>query len=159
MTEKHLPIFGVGPYLIFSIALITLLTLALNYLKIIPTYTTNTIKPIFIIVGIILIINGIVFWLLAVIKSRIGKSVRSNDLITTGIYGYVRHPIYATFLYIFTGIIVVYGNILLFILPLIFWTLLTITMKKTEETWLIDLYGDDYINYSKKVNRFIPKVI
>lgn len=159
MTEKHLPIFGVGPYLIFSIALTTLLTLALNYLKIIPTYTINTIKPIFIIVGIILIIIGIVFWLLAVIKSRIGKSVRSNDLITTGIYGYVRHPIYATFLYIFTGIIVIYGNILLFILPLIFWTLLTITMKKTEETWLIDLYGDDYINYSKKVNRFIPKVI
>ena len=105
MTEKHLPIFGVGPYLIFSIALITLLTLALNYLKIVPTYTINTIKPILIIVGIILIIIGIVFWLLAVIKSRIGKSVRSNDLITTGIYGYVRHPIYATFLYIFTEII------------------------------------------------------
>ena len=24
---------------------------------------------------------------------------------------------------------------------------------------MIDKYGDDYINYSKKVNRFIPKVI
>lgn len=159
MTEKHLPIFGVGPYLISTIALITLFALALNYLKIIPTYTINPIKPFFVIIGTILIIIGIVFWLLAVIKSKIGKSIRNNDLITTGIYGYVRHPIYATFLYIFTGIIVVYGNILLFILPLIFWALLTITMKKTEEAWLMDLYGDDYINYSKKVNRFIPKVI
>jgi hypothetical protein len=54
-------------------------------------------------------------------------------------------------LYILTGIIVIYGNILLFILLLIFWAFLTIAMKKTEAAWLIDLYGDDYINYSKKV--------
>lgn len=159
MTEKHLPIFGVGPYLISSIAFITLFSLALDYLKIIPLYSINPIKPIFVILGTIFIIIGIVFWLLAVIKSRIDKSIRNNDLITTGIYGCVRHPIYAAFLYILTGIIVIYGNILLFILPLIFWAFLTITMKKTEETWLIDLYGDDYINYSKKVNGFIPKVI
>ena len=46
MTEKHLPIFGVGPYLISSIAFITLFSLALNYLKIIPSYTINPIKPI-----------------------------------------------------------------------------------------------------------------
>lgn len=159
MTEKHLPIFGVGPYLISSIVLITLFALALDYLKIMPIYTINPIKPIFVILGTILIIIGIVFWLLAVIKSRIDKSIRSNDLITSGIYGHVRHPIYAAFLYILTGIIVIYGNILLFILPLIFWAFLTIAMKKTEEAWLIDLYGDDYINYSKKVNGFIPKVI
>ena len=152
MTEKHLPIFGVGPYLISSIAFITLFALALDYLKIIPPYCINPIKPIFVILGI-------VFWLLAVIKSRIDKSIRNNDLITTGIYGCVRHPIYAAFLYILTGMIVIYRNILLFILPLIFWAFLTITMKKTEEAWLINLYGDDYINYSKKVNGFIPKVI
>ena len=87
------------------------------------------------------------------IKSRIDKSIRNNDLITTGIYGCVRHPIYAAFLYILTGMIVIYGSILLFILP-IFWAVLTITMKKkTEEAWLIILYGDDYINYSKKSQR------
>ena len=159
MTEKHLPIFGVGPYLISSIEFITLFALALSYLKIIPAYTPNQIEPIFVILGSILIIIGVVFWLLAVTKSRIDKSIRSNDLITTGIYGYVRHPIYAAFLYITTGIIVIYGNILLFILPPIFWLFLTISMKKTEESWLIDLYGEQYINYTKEVNGFIPKVI
>ena len=61
MTEKHLPIFGVGPYLISSIALITLFSLALTYLKIIPTYNINPIKPILVILGTILIIVGIVF--------------------------------------------------------------------------------------------------
>lgn len=133
MTEKHLPIFGVGPYLSSSIALMTLFALVLSYSRIIPNYTSNQIKPLFVIFGTMLIIIGIVFWLLAVTKSRIDRSIRSNDLVTTGIYGYIRHPIYATFLYAATGIIVIYGNILLFILPIIFWIFLTIAMKKTEE--------------------------
>lgn len=159
MTKKHLPAFGVGPYLISAIALITLLAVALTSLKIIPIYNINQINTFLLIIGIILIVVGIVFWLLAVIKSKIDNSVKNNDLVTTGIYGYIRHPIYAAFLYMATGAIVMYGNILLFILPVIFWAFLTIAMKKTEESWLIDLYGDDYINYSKRVNRFIPKVI
>lgn len=138
---------------------ITLLALVSTSLKIIPIYTINQINTFLIIFGTLLIVIGGVFWLLAVIKSRITNSIKNNDLVTTGIYGYIRHPIYAAFLHITTGIIVIYGNILLFILPIIFWALLTVTMKKTEETWLIDLYGDDYIEYSKKVNRFIPKVI
>ena len=120
MTEKHLPIFGVDPYLISSIAFITLFALALDYLKIIPSYSINPIKPIFVILGTIFIIIGIVFWLLAVIKSRIDKSIRNNDLITTGIYGYIMHPIYAAFLYITTGIIVIYGNIYYLSSPLSF---------------------------------------
>lgn len=159
MTEKHLPVFGMGPYLISSIVFVTIFAMVLTSLKIIPVYSIDQFNSMFIILGALLIIIGIVFWLSAVIKSRIGKSVKSNDLITTGIYGYVRHPIYAAFLYITTGIIVIYGNILLLILPLIFWAFLSVAMKKTEEAWLIDLHGDDYISYSKKVNRFIPKVI
>lgn len=60
MTEKHLPIFGVAPYLISSIALITSFALAADYLKIIPTHTITPIKPIFVIMGILLIIIGII---------------------------------------------------------------------------------------------------
>lgn len=159
MTEKHLPIYGVGPYIISTIVLITIFAVASTSLKIMPIYNISQINTFLIIIGTLSIVVGLVFWLLAVIKSRITNSIKNNDLLTTGIYGYVRHPIYAAFLYMTTGIIVICGNILLFILPIIFWALLTITMKKTEEAWLIDLYGDDYIEYSKRVNRFIPKMI
>lgn len=80
-------------------------------------------------------------------------------MVTTGIYAYVRHPIYAAFFYISMGLILISQNIILFILPVIFWAFLTVAMIRTEEKWLIDRYGDDYIEYSKKVNRFIPKLI
>jgi protein-S-isoprenylcysteine O-methyltransferase Ste14 len=111
------------------------------------------------VIGVFLIILGAIFWISAVKKSDIDDNIRQNNLVTTGIYGYVRHPIYAAFLYAVTGVILILNNILLFVLPVIYWIILTIAMIKTEEKWLTDLYGKDYLDYSKKVNRFIPKVI
>ena len=159
MAEKHLPVYGVGPYMVIAIVLITLAALILTYQNLLPNITTVQLNALFRVMGIISIIMGIVFWLSAVTRSRIDDSIRSNDLVTTGIYGYVRHPIYVAFLYMTSGIIMIYGNILLFILPFFFWAFFTVTLKKTEEKWLIDLYGEDYITYSRNVNRFIPKVI
>jgi protein-S-isoprenylcysteine O-methyltransferase Ste14 len=92
-------------------------------------------------------------------NSKILSEVENNNLVTTGIYAYVRHPVYAAFLYIATGLILISQNIFLFILPIIFWIFLTVAMIKTEEKWLIERYDDDYLEYSKKVSRFVPKVI
>ncbi|WP_407424766.1 methyltransferase family protein [Methanobrevibacter sp.] len=159
MEENHLPVFGIGPYLVLIMGIITITSSICSYLHLIPIYKINELNMVFLILGIILIILGIIFWISAVLISKIDREVENNNLVTTGIYAYVRHPIYAAFFYIATGLILISQNILLFILPLIFWVFLTAAMIKTEEKWLIDKYDDDYINYSKKVNRFIPKVI
>ena len=55
-----------------------------------------------------------------------------------------------------TGVIIISQNILLFILPLIFWVFLTVTLKKTEEKLLLGEFGEEYTIYSNKVNRLIP---
>ena len=154
-----MPVFGIGPYLISIIGIITITSFICSYYHLIPVYKINELNMVFLILGIILIILGIAFWISAVLGSRILKEVESNNLITTGIYAYVRHPVYAAFLYIAIGLILISQNIFLFFLPVLFWAFLTVAMKRTEEKWLIDRYGDDYVNYSKRVNRFIPKVI
>jgi protein-S-isoprenylcysteine O-methyltransferase Ste14 len=159
MDENHLPIFGVGPYLILIIGIITIVSSICSYYHLIPIYNLNELNMVFLIFGTILIILGIIFWISAVIISRIDREVESNNLVTTGIYAYVRHPIYAAFFYIAIGLILISQNIILFVLPVMFWTFLTVAMIRTEEKWLIERYGNDYINYSKKVNRFFPKVI
>jgi protein-S-isoprenylcysteine O-methyltransferase Ste14 len=159
MDENHLPVFGIGPYLILTIGIITITSSISSHYHLIPVYKINELNMVFLILGTVLIILGILFWISAVLISRILKEVENNNLITTGIYAYVRHPVYAAFLYIATGLILISQNILLFFLPVIFWAFLTVAMMKTEEKWLIDKYGEDYIDYSKKVNRFIPKVI
>lgn len=157
MSENnHLPVFGVGPYLIGLIIIMTLLFFVLSFHNIIPVYKSNQI--ILSVLGFILIVIGTIFWLSANFNSRIDDGIRNNQLITTGIYSKVRHPIYAAFLYAVTGAILIFDNLFLLFLPVIFWLILTVVIKNTEEKWLIELYGDYYLIYSRKVNRFIPKV-
>lgn len=157
MSENnHLPVFGVGPYLIGLIIIMSLLFFVLSFHNIIPVYKSNQI--ILSVLGFILIVIGTIFWLSANFNSRIDDGIRNNQLITTGIYSKVRHPIYAAFLYAVTGAILIFDNLFLLFLPVIFWLILTVVIKNTEEKWLIELYGDYYLIYSRKVNRFIPKV-
>ena len=159
MDENHLPVFGVGPYLVLIIGIITIISSIFSYYHLIPIYKINELNMVFLILGILFIVLGIIFWISAVVVSKIDREVENNNLVTTGIYAYVRHPIYSAFFYIAVGLILISQNIILFVLPIIFWVFLTVAMIKTEEKWLIDKYGNEYINYSKKVNRFIPKVI
>ncbi len=46
------------------------------------------------------------------------------------------------------------------VLPFIFinWIILTVVLKNTEEIWLADLYGDEYLEYKERVNRCIPRI-
>ena len=40
--------------------------------------------------------------------------------------------------------------------PIICCGYMTIFLKNTEEKWLSELYGQEYLDYCKKVNRCIP---
>lgn len=55
-----------------------------------------------------------------------------------------------------TGVLLIVHNLWLLILPFIFWITMTIMLVNSEEKWLMDLYGQEYIDYCKKVNRCIP---
>ena len=153
-NDNRLPLFGVGPFLIIPILVITVTSIILTVYNLVPVYKLNW--DILNILGVFLIILGIIFWVMAALKSRIDDEIKSNRLVTTGVYGLVRHPIYAAFLYAVTGLILIANNIYLLVLPVIYWIILTIAMIKTEEKWLTDKFGKSYIEYSRKVSRFVP---
>ena len=157
-NDNHLPLYGVGPLLVAPLIITALLGIILTHYKKIPILIITPINAILTAIGIILIITGAIFWLTSV-KSKIQDKIKANKLETGGIYGIIRHPIYAAFLYASTGIILISKNLYLFPLPIIYWAFLALVLEKTEEKWLLNIYGDDYINYSKKVNRFIPRMV
>ena len=113
-------------------------------------------RPVMLTVGAIFIIAGIGIWLSAVFGSRMDKNIIENRLVTTGIYAYVRNPMYSGVMMTCTGIILCCNNIILLVLPFVYWAYMTILMKNTEEKWLLARYGKDYEEYCKKVNRCIP---
>ena len=155
-SNKHLPLFGIGPIYVGIILFLTIIFSILSLKRIIPYNQLSFLKIPFIIIGVLLIILGIYIWIQGAIKSKIDDNILKNKLVTTGIYSYTRNPLYTAFILIFTGILFIMNNLWLLILPFIYWLLLTIFMINTEEKWLRQLYGKEYEDYCKKVNRCIP---
>ncbi len=92
----------------------------------------------------------------AIFQAKIDQGILNNSLVTTGVYAYVRNPIYSAFMIACTGALLIAGNLWLLVLPFLYWGFMTVLMKNTEEKWLRDLYGEEYIEYCKRVNRCIP---
>ena len=156
MKKDHLPILGVGPLYVITIVLITIIGIFLSATRFIPVITFTNMRWIFILIGILCFAIGITLWLRAVIIDKLDTHIIKNELVTTGVYAYVRNPVYSAFMFVCTGVLLIYGNLVLLLLPIIYWGFMTVLMKSTEEKWLEDLYGQEYIQYLQRVNRCIP---
>lgn len=156
MEKGHLPILGVGPLYVVTIILMTIISITLSATGIIPVITFANFQWIFILIGILCFIIGITLWLKAVIIDRLDAHIIKNELVTTGVYAYVRNPVYSAFMFVCTGVLLIYGNLVLLVLPIIYWGFMTVLMKSTEEKWLENLYGKEYVQYRQRVNRCIP---
>ena len=152
--KKHLPIYGVGPLYGIIIMAVTVLGCILTIMGKLDAYKIQKGKETVILFGILLILGGVFTWFKA--ASRIDKYIKDNELCTAGIYSWVRNPCYSGILLICTGVLFLFHNKGLLLLPFVDWLFLTILMKCTEEKWLANLYGEAYVEYCREVNRVIP---
>lgn len=152
-------VYGVGPIYGLITGILTITSIVLSVLNIIPGKINNKIIiTILIILGICFMIYGFILWKRAVIDNKLVEDyIEKDKLCTEGVYGIVRNPCYTGVMFICTGIILMLHNIFLFILPFIFWGVMTIIVRK-EEKYLLEKYKKEYINYCKNVNRCIPWV-
>ena len=155
-NKDHLPVFGIGPLIVNPQILLTLAGIVLSASGYFRLGKIPALKIPFVIIGIILIVFGIYLWYCANYRERVFDRITENKLVTTGVYAIVRNPIYSAFFLLCTGAIFIANNLFLFIIPVICWLYMTIMLKCTEEKWLLDLYGQEYIEYCKRVNRCIP---
>ncbi len=79
---------------------------------------------------------------------------KSHQLQTKGVYSISRHPFYLGFLLILISSVLFVPNIFNIILLVISWILHHLIMIQEEE-FLTSKYGDEYKEYSHKVNRYI----
>ena len=131
MEKGHLPILGVGPLYVITIILMTIISIILSVTRFIPVITFTNMRWIFILIGILCFIIGITLWLKAVIIDRLDAHIIKNELVTTGVYAYVRNPVYSAFMFVCTGVLLIYGNLVLLVLPIIYWGYMTVLMELT----------------------------
>ena len=157
MKEKeHLPLLGVGPIINGVQVVITIIGIILSYQGYLGFWKFELLNIPLKIIGIGLVVFGIYLNYSAKRKSRLFDMVTENRLITTGVYGIVRNPVYSAILLVCTGTIFIVNNVVLFIVPIICWIYITVFLILTEEKWLVERYGQEYEQYCKKVNRCIP---
>lgn len=81
----------------------------------------------------------------------------SGQLVTRGIYRFVRHPQYSGFILSIVGFLIQWPTFITLIMAPMLFVMYTRLAKK-EEKLMIDTFGDKYVEYMKKVPRFIPKI-
>jgi len=79
------------------------------------------------------------------------------DVIDTGILGHVRHPLYLGVLIVYIGFILGTFSILSFVV-FIFVALIHNKLATYEEQDLERIFGEKYLDYKKKVPKWIPRL-
>jgi len=108
------------------------------------------------------ILLGINFYIKILVQKQLGvmPALKSKGkLITTGIYGIVRHPLYLSNGLLAIGMAVLFRSMyaLLFSIP---YLLLYLPIIYFEEKDLLEKYKEEYKEYKKKVPyRAIPKIV
>lgn len=109
-------------------------------------------------VGLACLVLSIQCWL------RMGKSWRmavtpgqKTELVTTGLYGRVRHPIYglSILLMLCTVIVVPTPSVAMMAVVHI---VLMLVKARNEERFLTGMHGNAYLQYCRRTGRFFPRV-
>jgi len=83
------------------------------------------------------------------------KPSNTQGLVTTRLYHYTRNPMYVGLLVILIGFGIWLGSIAPFLaLPLFYW-LITNMQIKPEEVILEEKFGQEYLEYKKRVRRWL----
>jgi protein-S-isoprenylcysteine O-methyltransferase Ste14 len=141
-----------GKIILFTLPSLTAAIWADTYLPRVAALpeSISFIRP----VGYVWLVPGIILWGAAVIQLMVGFS--KGKLVTTGAYGVVRNPIYAsaTF-FILPAVALMTLSWVYFVVSAFLYVGVIIFIRK-EEKQLTAAFGKQYENYIARVHRLIP---
>lgn len=80
-----------------------------------------------------------------------------TELVTTGIYQISRNPAFLGFDLVYIGVCLMFFNWLLFLVSVFAMIMFHLQIVNVEEEFLLDFFGEEYILYKKKVNRYFGR--
>jgi protein-S-isoprenylcysteine O-methyltransferase Ste14 len=103
--------------------------------------------------GLILVVIGLVLRVLA----RGWKAENSRGhLVTSGLYAYIRHPLYTASFLIGLGLCLILGDLVVLAVYLPLYVAVHALVIHGEERWMARHWGDGYHRYAARVPRFFP---
>ncbi len=86
------------------------------------------------------------------------STVQGHTLVTTGPFRWLRHPLYTGGMVESLGVCLLLASGIVAAGALSFWFLVIIRTAR-EETILQEVFGENYVRYTERVGRFLPKSI
>lgn len=105
-------------------------------------------------VGYVLLIPGLILWGAAVMQLLSGFP--RGKLVTTGAYGVVRNPIYASVIFFILPAVALITSTWVYFVAAVFLYAGVMLFIGTEEQQLTEAFGREYEDYLAKVNRLVP---
>lgn len=78
-----------------------------------------------------------------------------TDLVTDGIYQISRNPAFLGFDLVYIGILLLFFNWILVLFSVFAMVMFHLQIVKVEEKFLVSVFGEDYAQYKKTVNRYL----
>jgi protein-S-isoprenylcysteine O-methyltransferase Ste14 len=152
---KRLSRFGVGPRLFVPVVLFVAAAVYATrawpeacVLHWLPESASRT-------VAVILAAIGLLMWGIAAV--RVMRAYNCDQLVSTGMYSMVRHPMYAGWIvFILPGLALWYRSWPLLLPPVLAWAIFK-ALIRTEDRYLEERYGQPYRDYRARVNELVPE--
>lgn len=146
-----------GVYRFFSFESIVILVLLNWRFWFFDPFSWNQIISWTMLVGSIpLAVEG--FRLLRIVGKPQGQFENTTKLVTVGVYRYIRHPLYASLIFVGLGVFFKQISWLGGVLALVNLGAIIATAK-TEEKEMVRSFGSEYEDYVRQTKMFLPYII
>lgn len=126
-----------------------------------PRFADYSFAPLLGVVGALLMIAALV--LFRVTHKQLGRNWsvtldtrRTHNLVNTGIYAHLRHPMYTAFWLLALAQAALLPNWFAGLAGPVAWATLFFLRVKREERLMIDTFGDQYRRYMQRTKRVLP---
>ncbi len=88
-------------------------------------------------------------------KTTVKPFHEATSLITSGPFRISRHPMYVGMASVLLGVAVIHGTVVTFLFPVFYVALMEVLFIRFEEEKLVSIFGKEYLDYKRKVRRWI----
>lgn len=114
------------------------------------------------IAGVCIAVIGVAVFITSVVTMRdswragVSKTDKT-DLVTNGIYRFSRNPAFLGFDLVYLGVLLLFFNWILCTVSVLAMIMFQLQIVNVEEDFLIDTFGEEYLQYMKKVCRYFGR--
>ena len=103
-------------------------------------------------------LRAVTIGLVYIIRGGKNRQVYAEALVTQGVFAHCRNPLYLGNLLILAGVAIAANSMLFLAIGLPLFLFISLCIIAAEENYLEGKFGQEFIEYCKRVNRFIPNL-